>query len=109
MADDRTEAEIKLQEMLAEANKRADENYQTGRKWVKENEALQAENSALRIDLHNLTVEKARLEGYIDRTREFDPPEEPQLVVPPRNRRAPNRSIADELYEPRRKAWYLRG
>lgn len=44
---------------------------------------LEAEVSKMRDELHGLTVEKSRLEGYIDRAREFDPPAETKMVTVP--------------------------
>ncbi len=44
---------------------------------------LESEVGLLREELHAITVDKARLEGYIDRAREFDQPApaEPDTMV----------------------------
>lgn len=67
-----------------------DENYAAGKKWKSNAEALEKQRDELVEDLHRITVEKARLEGYIDRVREFDPQPEP-VMVPQRPDRHVNR------------------
>lgn len=82
---------------LEAVRKRANEEYDKARGWKKRADELETEVGQLRDDLHAITVEKARLEGYIDRAREFDQPapQEPEAMVtvpesmirPPRNQR----------------------
>lgn len=59
------------------------ENYDAGQKWKKRATELETEVGQLREELHGITVDKARLEGYIDRARQFDPEPEIKLVTVP--------------------------
>lgn len=64
----------------------------------------------LKDELHRMTVESARLEGYISRTREFDPPETKAQEPKPRDYWAGN----DEAqimgaYGREQAPWYRRG
>lgn len=59
------------------------ENSDIAGRWKKKAEGLETEVGNLREELHGITVDKARLEGYIDRARQFDPQPETKLVTVP--------------------------
>lgn len=54
-----------------------------GREWKERAEMLEKEVGTLRDEIHGMTVEKARLEGYIDRAHESEPRPEPVMVTVP--------------------------
>ncbi len=87
------------------------ENYDAGQKWKKRANDLETEVGNLREELHGITVEKSRLEGYIDRAREADPaPEIKMVTVPETMLRQPKRgdlggwAVAKDAPQP----WYKR-
>lgn len=72
------------------------------------------ENARLRDELHNMTIDKARLEGYIDRARQFDPP--PEHVMVPQAREMLGRDFQSPVHSLRSYGsdggnfpWYRRG
>jgi hypothetical protein len=75
------EAQIEaLVDQVSDLRKTSDQNYSSGREWKQRADEAEREVRDLKDELHAMTIEKARLEGYIDRTRQFDPKPEPVMV-----------------------------
>lgn len=112
MSDGRTPQEQAdyLEHQLALANGSREESVREANKWRKETEALQKEVDSLKDSLHDLTIQKARLEGYIDRAREADPKPEP-VMVPMQDQYRGHRMDFNDIYgsqNERETPWYRR-
>lgn len=78
---------IELEGALAKAREEKGDAYRQLVAANAQSEAVRKENDYLRDQLHEMSVEKARLEGYIDRARESDPLPAPEMIpVPPMQR-----------------------
>lgn len=87
-----------------------------------ERDTVVSENNMLRDRLHSMSIENARLEGVLERVREFDPVSDKQLhrererpLLVNRDMFPPAPSISDGAYEMRgttsgrTETWYRRG
>jgi hypothetical protein len=75
------------------------ENRDIGERWKKRATELEIEVGQLREELHGITVEKARLEGYIDRARQFDTEPEPVMVTVPEDMIRQPRNVSGRDFE----------
>lgn len=123
---DRLRAEItsreatvaELSRALEVANKRADDNYNSGIDWRKKAEALEKtietardQNDSLREELMQALKDRAEAQGYIQRVLDLDPQPEPVMVpMPPAAApsRPDRRYLMDGYRESAPRPWYLR-
>lgn len=114
-----TEPELSIEELKAELERvrsqrdrylaERDANYENGKKWKSNAEALESQRNGVMDELHRVEIDKARLEGYIDRVREFDPQPEPIMVPQHVGRHQPIGLVDEYLHSDRRPApWYRR-
>jgi chromosome segregation ATPase len=108
---DELNAEItSLHKRIEELREERNAATAAGHKWKDEAKRLQSVTEGLMDTLNGMTVEKARLEGYIDRVREFDPQPEPVMV--PQVLNNPSRRLDDSYgytpYSKGQEPWYRR-